>query len=358
MKKKNFKVKYISLCLIFVFLIFLFFTLSVTFLYLGYSNKKIIKVDYRENSTVDYKVFLKENNFFEEEYLTEKDEKPFITSLINNINVLFNYNIQFDNTVEGTYNYEIKAIIEAKAQGSNKKYWEEEYEIIPSKEVKLDTNTSFSILENVDIDYEKYNSRFTDFKKELTKNLSLDGELKIVLNVESKLNTPKLTKSIEKDSTVLMQIPLSQLAVEAKIDTKNSNGKINSIVEIEKLTDTKFLVYKITGILSGVFGIISLIYFIKLIRFVHNQTRYELTLKRILRNYDSIIVNINEYPDFGDLNVIYVKSFEELIDAHGEVRMPINYYEDEACNRGIFVLINDPTAWVYILDSYNFKNNK
>ena len=46
--------------------------------------------------------------------------------------------------------------------------------------------------------------------------------------------------------------------------------------------------------------------------------------------------------------MIKVESFEELIDAHSEVRMPINYYQTK--DYSIFLLFNDNTAWKYVLE--------
>ena len=42
---------------------------------------------------------------------------------------------------------------------------------------------------------------------------------------------------------------------------------------------------------------------------------------------------------------------DELIDAHSEIRMPINYYENERTGVCYFTLISDTNAWQYILKS-------
>jgi len=72
-------------------------------------------------------------------------------------------------------------------------------------------------------------------------------------------------------------------------------------------------------------------------------------LKKILNTYDSIIVTLQSKPDFKKYNEISVASFEELIDAHSEVRMPINYYQDEHRRRSYFTLINGNEIYTYTL---------
>ena len=74
---------------------------------------------------------------------------------------------------------------------------------------------------------------------------------------------------------------------------------------------------------------------------------YDKELKRILSTYDGIIVNVSSLPDLEKFNVIKVKSFDELLDAHSEVRLPINYYRQK--NRSTFILVNDTMLWMYIL---------
>ena len=75
-------------------------------------------------------------------------------------------------------------------------------------------------------------------------------------------------------------------------------------------------------------------------------SEYHKEINKILSTYDSIIVNSDNIKNLSKYNIINVNSFEELLDAHSEVRMPINYVEINN-NYSIFVLINNDVAWVY-----------
>ena len=75
-------------------------------------------------------------------------------------------------------------------------------------------------------------------------------------------------------------------------------------------------------------------------------SNYHKEINKILSTYDSIIVNSDNIRDLSKYNVIKVNKFEELLDAHSEVRMPINYVEVKE-NYSIFVLINNDVAWIY-----------
>ena len=60
-------------------------------------------------------------------------------------------------------------------------------------------------------------------------------------------------------------------------------------------------------------------------------------------------------PNFNNYKVIHVLSFNELIDAHSEVRMPINYFEEKPGCKSVFALINGDIAWVYTLMEENYR---
>ena len=71
-------------------------------------------------------------------------------------------------------------------------------------------------------------------------------------------------------------------------------------------------------------------------------------------NLAIIIVNIDKFPTLSNYNVIEVTSFEELLDAHSEVRMPINFYKynSKVC---YFILMNDNTIWKYTIKKSDFN---
>ena len=105
-----------SFCVVFV--IFGFFAFSV---YLYLEKNKGFFVTYKEDSDIDYKVYLKQNDFFEENYLD--DNNRYIASLIDYINATFKYNILMeDKDVDFKYNYRIESNVEVIETSIHKKY--------------------------------------------------------------------------------------------------------------------------------------------------------------------------------------------------------------------------------------------
>lgn len=349
MKNKGLNMKIFFAYCAFVLLISILLAIGIIAIFKGYNDKEKVSVSYQEASSIDYKVYLKENNFFEVPYL-EKD-KTYITKLIDYIAINYYYNIKFSEVMNGEYVYYIRAIIEAnKSENQTGSYWSKEYRLTENNTIKLENEDSFTINEKIDVNYDKYNDLLTEFKKQY--GLSVDGVLKVELVVDSTAKDEKLTKPITTNSLVTLNIPLTKLAIETSIDASGNNDK-NEVVEYIKIDKKIYTFYKIFGFIVILGALFLTFILFKIIYENKKKHMYERTLKKIISNYDGIMVSVSEMPSIEDLNVIKAKSFDELIDAHSEVRMPINYYHEK--NRAKFVLINGNIAWLYILDKKDFK---
>ena len=108
----------------FVFIVLLFL-LGILFLKHGFNDYTFDKLPFSEKNQIDYKVYLKENNFFDTKYLGMN--QAYITSLIDYLDVNFNYNLVLDESRNGSYTYYIKGIMSADIQNSSSSYWKKEY---------------------------------------------------------------------------------------------------------------------------------------------------------------------------------------------------------------------------------------
>ncbi len=69
--------------------------------------------------------------------------------------------------------------------------------------------------------------------------------------------------------------------------------------------------------------------------------------RRILKTYDSVIVEVETLPNIAGKNIIKVKTFDDLVDAQLELREPIYYKNDnDSC---FFLLLHYNEACVFIL---------
>ena len=299
-------------------------------------------VFYTQENTLDYKVYLKDNDFFETDYL-EKD-KVYITTLIKHIDVDYGYKINFDQPMSGSYKYTIKALMSAdKEMGSNTNYWQKEYKLYESELINYE-NLSYINFEPDDIvlNYDYYNDLLVKFKNEY--KLSLYGNLKLIIEVQN-YPVSKLGNDYKVISVSTLDIPLTQATIEIPIKANSSNRSAALESSIIYDNSPKFLVMKICGAISFIIAsALAIILVTKIVRTREKPSAYNKTIKKILKTYDEIIVNINSL-DLSDYNVVEVNDFNELIDAHGEVRQPINFVETR--KDASFILINDKIAWKY-----------
>ncbi len=327
------------------------FIVGVALIVFGFT-KSYIYLKYQEDNSLNYKVYLKNNSYFDSNYLDEN--RTYITSLIDYIKVNYHYNLKFNKKVDGNYTYKVDAVIYAnKPNGEEGYYWTKRYNIVEPTVKNINDKKNITIDEVIDVDYNKYNNILEDFKKEYS--ISTDGLLAVELTVKSNVTGEEFTDSINVPSTLSLSVPLLEKAVEASISKSAISNDNTLTIENDKLND-----YKYGSIILGILLIlIDLILIICIIIFrIQNKNKhlYLATLKKIVDTHDSIIANVDNLPDVRDLKVINVSSFSELLDVYNEVRMPINFYENRRHDKAIFMLINNNMCWKYVLDKYNIES--
>ncbi len=97
---------------------------------------------------------------------------------------------------------------------------------------------------------------------------------------------------------------------------------------------------------------VAVVLIITLITYILNtrneEAIYNSTLKRVLNNYDAILVESHNFPDLKGKNIIKVTNMDDLVDAQIEIRKPI-YYMIEGEDSCSFVLLDNSEACIYIL---------
>ena len=341
---KNYKLNQI-----FRFLFPFFLISGIVLIILGFNDKETINLNYEENNEIHYKVYLKNNDFFDTPYLEEN--RTYIANLIDYIDINYHYEAKFNRALTGNVNYKYVAIVRANKKEGNGYYWEKEYDLTKSKKLDIKDNVNISIDDNIKVNYNTYNEILSNFKKEY--GLSTDGELKIAMKIDDEATFAKIENPVTINSEISLSVPLLEQSLEVSINKDAATE--NNILEIKEKSDRPaYLIFKITGIILIIIGIAGLIDTIKNLKFFKKHKMYEITLDKIEKNYDSIIANINNLPDVEGLKIIEVSTFEELIDVYNEVRMPINYYQNEEKTECIFIIINDGIAWVYSLRKSDF----
>ena len=350
-KRKNLKNK---LKLFIVILTFIF-SFSICFLSAlkTFEKEKNKPINYLENNNVEYKVYLNKNDFYHEEYL--EMNRAYVASLINHIDIDFNYAFKIEKATNMKFDYKIIAnlIIENK-NGTN--YVDENYIIKDSTIKNIDDCRDYSINELVTIDYAYYNNLANKFRSQTGVDVNSYLNVYMLVNTKTDDNTNYNINKKKKKKKLVIKIPLSERALEIKLDTSNqtSSKKIMPTGNIK--FNIKYLILEI------IFGIISCILDLKIIKYIFllkkPTTAYDRYIKKILKDYDRLIVESKTIINFNNYKIIDVKSFTELLDVRDNLKLPIIYNNLEEHEKGIFYIKHTIDIYRLIVNNKDLESKK
>ena len=324
--------------------------LSSLMIYVYSYLKKDSYISYTEKANVDYKVNLKENDFYEKTFLEENAN--IIASLIKNIEANFKYDLEFEKDNAYIYDYRITARTEVKEDKKVNIIYDKEEEIIskPIQEVK---NNRLTIEEKIDVDYNKYNEIIRRFVNVYDlDNTSCMLELNMYLNVYNKYDTARVNKE-EKVMTLYIPLTTKTVDISLSANTLNNEGKV-----LERKSEYgDIAILKIMGMVLGLLGIMTLIAFVKYMSDSRSAEKmYDQALKNLLFSYKQYIQKITTDIEKEKYKEIEVESFNEILEMKETLQAPILMYTEENVRRTKFMIINNEMLFVYTLGSQEIRN--
>ena len=331
----------------------LFYMLIPTLIMLGltvlvlkgsmYTKEESI-IGYNEVGNIDYKVFLKENNYYKEQYLGK--DMQYVASIIKDIVPTFTYEMHSEEKMEYTYNYKVSAdLIISDPNDNNKVLYKRPSLLVKDTKEKV-TGGSFRVDQEVSINYDEYNNYVNAFKKEYA--LSVNSKLVLTFNIDVTGKSPALKEDFKKSSKLVIAIPMSEQTINIGIDTSDINN--SGTLERNYMSQIKKPVALVLGIIVGLLSLALL--YIVIYNFLTNRSKtdvYKATIKSILREYDRAIVSSKtaDTIDESKYNVIEVPRIEELLDAHDSTGKPILYNEDTENGISTFIIVSDEILYKY-----------
>lgn len=311
-------------------------------------------MQYNEDSFVDYNVSLKKNNYFDSNTLPSNQQ--YITSIIDKVNMKYRYNFTSSVLLSGTYSYEIVAKVNANYNvdsTTSKQVWSKEYKLKEKKNNKLDNKSNFKIDEDISLSYDQYNKIINNFKKDYM--LAINSKVDVIMrvNFDFDYNNNKLKDT----ATLTTSIPLSEQTIE--ISTNYKKEDIGSLTKKEELNRFNNIYIFILGVLFGLLGLFILIR--QIIQVVHDDKKQSIYLKKLKKyrhDYEDIIATSKEPPKTKGLNIIEVTTFEDMVNAQDDLRVPIIFYETKKNQEGKFYLISQDCVYCYTLSDDSTKGGK
>lgn len=347
-KKKLVLKRWVRISIISLFSIL--FCIALYLILTGLFPKKDTKSYYSYNvkRNIDYKVYLKENDFFKDDYI--EMDKQYTSELIDYIDIDLSYLFNGSAVTNMNYDYDITATIIGEYENSSSgklELWTKEYKLLETQNKSIYDTTLFDINQNLKIKYDDYKKVVDEFNNQF--NLSIDAYLNIKLNIKYNGLIQKNKKEVNNTDKLEMNIPLTKsiINIETKYDEETNKSLMPSEDELRNM-DKVYI------------GVIILIIAVTLIIVLHDKvfvskkTYYSKMLNKILKNYAQIIVEVSNPISYDGLEILEIKKFEDMIDAEEKAKSPMLLYETDKGKESHFVVVNDKYAYVFILNNESY----
>ena len=308
-------------------------------------------VNYQENGSLDYKVYLKPNEFYEQEFLGKG--KFYIASIIKNITVDMNYQFLIEQPVDTNFSYQVVAKLSiAGDQGKNTLY-EKEYILVDKKLDPIASTTMQSVKESVVIDYDYYNELANRFKA--TFGVDAASSLTLYIRITKAAVNASQEININETSSMNLTIPLTQKTLDIQLNDTGINSTKSIVKESEVSFGNVFF-----GVLCFVIFILAVAFILKTLELlfilVPKKSKYDKYIGRILNEYDRLIVETSSELRTENKEIIKIKKFEELLDARDNLKRPIMYHVLVPHQKCQFYIESENIVYLLIIKAPDLEN--
>lgn len=349
-KYESFENKLIKQIILMVFTLIL----SLGMIYYALNNTNKESISYTQNGNVDYKVCLKENNFYSQNCLDKN--MSYVSSLIKNVGLTFNYDLNTSEQLNVKTEYEVTAKLVISNAENTSKYFEQKY-ILQDKtsEGISQINNEYKISKNIDIDYDYYNTIASTFKSQY--GVETNSYIEVSFQV---FHTNKEIEDIRvpSPSPVILNIPLSQKSININMTASGVNKQETQNIESSIFTLNNIICLFI-GIIALIICLISSLKIAKMLTLIkEKKNNYDKFIEKILREYDRLIVETSTLPKFNKYFLTKVNSFGELIDVRDNLRLPIMYYEVAKHQKCHLYIIDNKNLYLLTVKAVDMEENK
>lgn len=328
----------------------LVFINSIKIIYQGFNVKRDvneIKYIYDIDNSVDYKVHMFPNSFFEESYL--EMDKQYTSKLVDEVEINYKSLLSVSKISNIDYDYTLKLTIygnyNENNESSESNLWEKEY-ILMDKIYNVNNSTSKNEIEvPIMVNYDYFKNMANQFEKEL--RLDIDAYLDVQLLINYRFYV--VGDKVEKSQTMNVKIPLSESTFTIDVDSPDEK---NEIIFIERNSnfDKMTITSGIITLLGSILGFIALVLISKT---GNKKSEYVLRFNKIMKDYGEVIAETTNLPNFNKQNILEIKELMDLIDIEEELKIPIIYYEKRKNTEGWFFITHNQNTYRYILKIVN-----
>lgn len=350
---EKYYISYTMRIVIYAVCFFLAIGLSLLLLTKAISVEKEKIVRYQETGNVDYKVYLKPNEFYTQQYLGKN--QVYIASIIKNVTIDFNYQFLIEEPVNTNFSYQIVGKLSILGNQGSSALYQKDYVLVDKKLPEAIGSSIQNIKDSIVIDYDYYNEIANKFKT--TYGVDATSDFKVYMRIIKSANNQEQEININETSEMNLSIPLTQRTLNIEVnDTAINNTK--SIVQESKINFSNIF----CGILAFLVFVLSVCCILKTLELlfvlIPKKSKYDKFINKILSEYDRLIVEIHTQPMMDNKEVFKLKKFEELLDARDNLKRPIMYYTLIPHQKSYFYTEKDNSMYLYVVKAADLEVEK
>lgn len=315
---------------------------------ISYTEQKSTK--YSENSFLDYKVYLKPNDFYETNYLGK--DMIYIASLIKNIQIDFNYNFFIEDFVNMNFSYDIIGKLVISDESGSNVFFQKEYVLKEAQAEKLENKTTYSLTDKILIDYDYYNSLANNFR--ITYGVDAVSNLNVYLRINKTISESSDVVRLSNQENMSITIPLTEKAININMNYKEINNS-NYISNESELVMSNYLFIIISVILFVVAVVLLSKVFKLLSSLITKKSVYDKHISKILSEYDRLIVETTTNPRLDDFSIIKINKFEELLDVRDNLKLPIMHYTVTPHQKSYFYIKFNKDVYLFVVKAVDLE---
>lgn len=308
-------------------------------------------IEYTERGAIDYRVHLKDNDFFEEDFVD--GGRSYVSSLVDGISAEFDYALDMAEEKVGfdyTYRIDAQLIIANKDTGDH--IYAPTYDMVP----KTTENSSdkLSITKGVDIDYNKYNDQAKSFIDTYgLKNAT--STLVVTMYVDVLSNCDKFEGDNENSYFISLNIPLAEENFSIHTTSSTADNESKVLACSGAAGQKAFLVIGIIAVVLAALAAIALVVFIYITR--NEDVNYTNKVKKLLSSYRSFIQQMEGQFDVTDYQIVPIKTFNEMLCIRDTIQSPILMFENLDQTMTEFVIpTNTKILYTFVIKVDNYDD--
>lgn len=320
--------------------------LAYAFLDSGFNTKTLVKVEYEDNSNVYFKV-----NYLDSKYNNIYTDK-YVSNMVDTLDINYNYSNILSEYVSGYYRYNVEGYLVAYEDDITSSLWERKYQLVEERTVLLDENNvnNINIDESFNLDFRKYRDEITEFVDD--SGIDVFGYMHIRINILEFFNFDGMINEYADNKVITMNIPLTDEIFKVTVNNLEDRDSYYEFSSNRAMN----IVFLLVGAFCFAMSITSIVMIIRQFKIIYSkESKYKRKLRNILSKYDECIVRVNRFYVNKKYNMIYVDSFDELMDVYYKKCKMISFKEVKRDSESIFVIIDDDDAWIYRLEASNLE---